>query len=110
VKQQEKHPPSKANSTTKDINTCIEEEISNNEFQKTTVKIINDLKEETQKLVLELKEDMSWAPLAHPCNPSYSGGRDQKDRGSKPSQASISVRPYLKKPFTKIIGLIEWPK
>jgi hypothetical protein len=27
-------PPSKANSTTKDPNTCVEEELSNNEFQK----------------------------------------------------------------------------
>jgi hypothetical protein len=23
-------------------------------------------------------------PVAHTCNPSYSGGRDQEDRGSKP--------------------------
>jgi hypothetical protein len=30
------------------------------------------------------------------CNPSYSGGRDQEDRSSKPAQARSS-RPYLKK-------------
>jgi hypothetical protein len=27
------------------------------------------------------------APVAHSCNPSYSGGRDQEDRGSKPAWA-----------------------
>jgi hypothetical protein len=25
--------------------------------------------------------------VAHACNPSYSGGRDQEDRGLKPAQA-----------------------
>jgi hypothetical protein len=34
MKQQENHFPSKANSTIKDPNTCIEEKLSNNEFQK----------------------------------------------------------------------------
>jgi hypothetical protein len=47
--------------------------------------------------------------VAHACNPGYSGGRDQKDRSLKPAQANSSVRPYLKKPFTKI-GLVEWLK
>jgi hypothetical protein len=28
------------------------------------------------------------APVAHTCNPSYSGGRDQEDRSSKPAQAN----------------------
>jgi hypothetical protein len=27
-------------------------------------------------------------PVAHACNPSYSGGRNQEDRGSKPSWAN----------------------
>jgi hypothetical protein len=48
-------------------------------------------------------------PVAHTCNPSYSRGRDQEDRGSKPAWANSSVRPYLKKRFTKI-GLLEWLK
>jgi hypothetical protein len=39
--------------------------------------------------------------VAHPCNPSYSEGRDKEDRGSKPAQANSPIRPYLKKPFTK---------
>jgi hypothetical protein len=29
-------------------------------------------------------------PVAHACNPSYSEGRDQEDRGSKPAQANSS--------------------
>jgi hypothetical protein len=34
-------------------------------------------------------------------NPSYLGGRDQEDHGSKPTRANSSRRPYLEKPFTK---------
>jgi hypothetical protein len=48
------------------------------------------------------------ALVAHTCNCSYSGGRDQEDRGSKPTRANSSARPYPKKPFT--IGLVEWVK
>jgi hypothetical protein len=36
-------------------------------------------------------------PVAHFCNPSYSGGRDQEDHGSKPAQANSSRDPILKK-------------
>jgi hypothetical protein len=32
------------------------------------------------------KETTSQVLVAHTCNPSYSGGRDQKDLGSKPAQ------------------------
>jgi hypothetical protein len=35
--------------------------------------------------------------VAHICNPSYSGGRDQEDQGLKPAQANSSARPYFKK-------------
>jgi hypothetical protein len=35
--------------------------------------------------------------MAHGCNPSHSGGRDQEDCGSKPAQANSSARTYLKK-------------
>jgi hypothetical protein len=59
MKQQDNCFPSKANSISKDLNTCIEEEISNIELQKTIVKMIHDLQEETQKLVLDLKEDVN---------------------------------------------------
>jgi hypothetical protein len=59
MKQKDNCSPSKANSTTKDPNICVEEQLSNNEFQKTIVKLINNLKEETQKLVFNLKEDVN---------------------------------------------------
>jgi hypothetical protein len=48
MKQQDNPSPSKASSTTKDLNNCVEKDISNNEFQKATVKMINDLKEENK--------------------------------------------------------------
>jgi hypothetical protein len=49
-----------------------------------------------------------WA-LAHTCNHSYSGGRDQEDGNLKPDRANSSTRPYLEKPITKK-GLVEWLK
>jgi hypothetical protein len=52
---------------------------------------------------------VSQALVAHTYNPSYSGGRDQEDHGSKPTWANSFVKPYLEKPFTKI-GLVEWLK
>jgi hypothetical protein len=59
MKQQNNCSPSKANSTTKDLNNCIEKVIANTEFQEIIVKMINDLKEETQKPVSDLKEDVN---------------------------------------------------
>jgi hypothetical protein len=35
--------------------------------------------------------------VAHACNPSYSGGRDQEDHSSKSAQASSSQDPISKK-------------
>jgi hypothetical protein len=43
--------------------------------------------------------------VAHTCNPSYSGGRNQDDCGLKPVWANSSTRPYLEK-----IRLVEWLK
>jgi hypothetical protein len=42
--------------------------------------------------------------VVHACNPSYSGGRNQEDHGSKVALEGKNkfVRSYLKKPFTKI--------
>jgi hypothetical protein len=40
---------------------------------------------------------MSWAPVAHICNLSYSGSKDQEDLGSKPAPEKQFVRLYLKK-------------
>jgi hypothetical protein len=48
-------------------------------------------------------------PVAYTYNPSYSGGRDQDDHGLKLAWANSSMRPYLQKPFTKIV-LEEWLK
>jgi hypothetical protein len=45
--------------------------------------------------------------VAHACNPSYSGGRDQED--SKPAQANSLQDPISKEPNTKT-GLEEWLK
>jgi hypothetical protein len=48
----------------------------------------------------------SWTLVAHTCNSSYSGGRDQEDCGSKPARENSSVRPYLEKTHHKE-GLME---
>jgi hypothetical protein len=42
--------------------------------------------------------------MAHACNPSYSGGRDQEDRGSKPAWANSSQDPISKTPSQKRAG------
>jgi hypothetical protein len=47
--------------------------------------------------------------VAHACNPSYSGARDQEDCSSKPAQADSSQYPISKYPSQKI-GLVEWLK
>jgi hypothetical protein len=39
--------------------------------------------------------------MAHTCDPSYSGSRDQEYYGSKPARANSSRDPISKKPFTK---------
>jgi hypothetical protein len=46
-----------------------------------------------------LKTHSSQAPVAHTCNPSYSGGRDQEDQTSQPGQKF--VRPCLENPHHK---------
>jgi hypothetical protein len=50
------------------------------------------------------KKIMIWgqALVAHFCNPSYSGGRDQEDHGSKPTQTnSLQYHISGKKIITK---------
>jgi hypothetical protein len=39
--------------------------------------------------------------VAYTCNPSYSGGRDQKGLGSKPALENSSQNPILKKTYHK---------
>jgi hypothetical protein len=51
---------------------------------------------------------MSRAPVAHACNPSYWGGRDQEDSSSKPARQI--VRETLSQKTLYKIGLVEWLK
>jgi hypothetical protein len=50
-----------------------------------------------------LFKNLIWGqtPVAHTCNPSYSGGKDQEDRGSKPAWANGLRDPISKKRITK---------
>jgi hypothetical protein len=48
------------------------------------------------------------APVAHACNPGYSGGRDQEDRGSKPVWAQSPFRvgcPCAKSGFPQALSV-----
>jgi hypothetical protein len=47
--------------------------------------------------------------VAHACNPSYSGGRDEKDHSSKPTPGKQFVRPYQEKTHHKTV-LVKWLK
>jgi hypothetical protein len=47
--------------------------------------------------------------VPHACNPSYSGGRDQENHGSKPAQENSWKDPISKKLITKK-GLVLWLK
>jgi excinuclease UvrABC nuclease subunit len=58
MKPQDNCCPSKAYSITKDLNNCEQEEVLNVEFQKIIAKMTNNLKEETQRLVSDLKKDV----------------------------------------------------
>jgi hypothetical protein len=49
-------------------------------------------------------------PVAHDCNPSYSGGRDQEDDGSKPAWANSLRDPILKKTHHNKRACGEGPK
>jgi hypothetical protein len=55
------------------------------------------------------KNKTSWTPLAHTYNPSYSGGRDQEDHGSKSAPGKQFSRSYLKENHHKK-GLVKWLK
>jgi hypothetical protein len=52
------------------------------------------------------------APVAHAYNPSYSRGRDQEDRGSKPAQENSLQDPISKNPIInkRVRGTVEWLK
>jgi hypothetical protein len=57
-----------------------------------------------------IKGEGCQAPVAHAYNPSYLGGRDQEDPGSKPGWANSSQNPLLKKKNHHKKGLVEWFK
>jgi hypothetical protein len=53
----------------------------------------------------------SWVLVAHACNPSYSGGRDQEDRGSKSDQTNSFRNPISKKKKkSQKQDCVEWLK
>jgi hypothetical protein len=45
--------------------------------------------------------NIGQAQVAHAYHPSYSGGRDREDNGSKPAWANSSPDPILRKPIEK---------
>jgi hypothetical protein len=49
----------------------------------------------------ERRDKRSQVPVAHICNPSYSGGRDQEALSSKPARANSLRESMWKKPITK---------
>jgi hypothetical protein len=51
----------------------------------------------------------SWVPVAHARNPSYSGGTDQEDCGSKPQRKIVGKTLSQKKTLHEE-GLMEWLK
>jgi hypothetical protein len=51
-----------------------------------------------------LASETSQVPVAHACNPTYSGGSDQEDCSSKPSWANSLKDPISKIPNTKRAG------
>jgi hypothetical protein len=51
--------------------------------------------------------NICWVSVAHAYNPSYSGGRDQKDYSSKSAQANSSQDPITKKKKNHQKGLVE---
>jgi hypothetical protein len=57
-----------------------------------------------KKKVVYLKMTSSWALVAHNCNPSYSGSRDQEDQGSKSARQIVPQDSILKNPSKNKAG------
>jgi hypothetical protein len=55
-------------------------------------------------VVGEIKQTESRVPVAHTCNASYSGGREQEDLSSKPAPGQMT---NLEKKTHHKIGLVE---
>jgi hypothetical protein len=58
---------------------------------------------------LLIKSWYCWVPVAHACNPSYIGSRDQEDHGSRPAWANSLGDSILKKTHHKKRP-VEWLK
>jgi hypothetical protein len=52
-------------------------------------------------MLCTVRRNSSQAPLAHTCNPSNSGSRDQEDYRLKPALANSSEDPISKNPSQK---------
>jgi hypothetical protein len=52
----------------------------------------------------QLQRCSHWAQVAHTCNPSYSGDRDQEDHDLKPILTDSSQDPIFKKNHKKRAG------
>jgi hypothetical protein len=52
----------------------------------------------------------SQASVTHAYNPSYSGGREEENRGSEASLDKMKARPYFKNTQHTKKGLVEWLK
>jgi hypothetical protein len=55
------------------------------------------------------KKKVAGKLVAHACNPSYSGGRDQEAHSSRPARANSFLDPSQKKKNHKK-GVREWLK
>jgi hypothetical protein len=60
-----------------------------NEIKQNTEKGISEIRKTIQDVKGKFNKDIKFL-VAHICNPSCSGGRDQEDHGSKPAQANSS--------------------
>jgi hypothetical protein len=58
------------------------------------------------KAEIKFNKQYSGAPVAHACNPSYSGGRNQEDCSLKPTGANCWPDPISKK--KKMITEKDW--
>jgi hypothetical protein len=59
------------------------------------------VKVQNEKEMMTPREDIATKKELKTCNPSYSGGSDQEDCGSKLAWANSFERPYLKKTLHK---------
>jgi hypothetical protein len=56
----------------------------------------------TVKVLIKIRTKiLSWVLVAHAYNPTYSGGRDQEDHGSKSARGHSLQDTILKNPITK---------